>query len=66
MRQFYEAWGQIFINRQLTTAEIEPIVEYAFRDMTKPMGVATYKIATELPDEDKYILSDVEQLKQLL
>jgi predicted nuclease of restriction endonuclease-like (RecB) superfamily len=42
------------------------IVEYAFRDMTKPMGVATYKVATELPDEYKNILPDAEQLKQLL
>jgi len=42
------------------------IVEYAFRDFTKPMGVATYKTASELPEEYKNILPSIEQLKQLL
>ncbi len=50
----------------LCKSQKQNIVEYAFRDMTKPMGVATYKVATELPDEYKDILPDVEQLKQLL
>jgi len=42
------------------------IVEYAFRDTTKPMGVATYKIAKKLPPEYKNILPDAERLKELL
>ena len=50
----------------LCKSQKQNIVEYAFRDMTKPMGVATYKVATELPDEYKNILPDAEQLKQLL
>jgi predicted nuclease of restriction endonuclease-like (RecB) superfamily len=50
----------------LCKSQKQNIVEYAFRDMTKSMGVATYKIATELPDEYKNILPDAEQLKQLL
>ncbi len=50
----------------LCKSKKQNIVEYAFRDMTKPMGVATYKVATELPDEYKDILPDAEQLKQLL
>jgi predicted nuclease of restriction endonuclease-like (RecB) superfamily len=50
----------------LCKSQKQNIVEYAFRDMTKPMGVATYKIATELPDEYKNILPNAEQLKQLL
>lgn len=50
----------------LCKSQKQNIVEYAFRDMTKPMGVATYKVATELPDEYKDILPDAEQLKQLL
>jgi predicted nuclease of restriction endonuclease-like (RecB) superfamily len=50
----------------LCKSQKQNIVEYAFRDMTKPMGVATYKVAAELPDEYKNILPDVEQLKQLL
>jgi predicted nuclease of restriction endonuclease-like (RecB) superfamily len=50
----------------LCKSQKQNIVEYAFRDMTKPMGVATYKVATELPDEYKDILPNAEQLKQLL
>jgi len=42
------------------------IVEYAFRDMTKPMGVATYKTASKLPSKYKDILPDAERLKELL
>ncbi len=50
----------------LCKSQKQNIVEYAFRDMTKPMGVATYKVATELPDEYKDILPDAEQLRKLL
>lgn len=50
----------------LCKSQKQNIVEYTFRDMMKPMGVATYKVATELPDEYKNILPDAEQLKQLL
>lgn len=50
----------------LCKSQKQNIVEYAFRDMTKPMGIATYKVAKELPDEYKDILPDAEQLKQLL
>lgn len=50
----------------LCKSQKQNIVEYAFRDMTKPMGVATYKVASELPDEYKDILPNAEQLKQLL
>ena len=42
------------------------IVEFSFRDTSKPMGVATYKTATELPDEYKNILPDADKLKELL
>ncbi|MBL7996572.1 DUF1016 family protein [bacterium] len=42
------------------------IVEFAFRDTSKPMGVATYKTATELPAEYKNILPDADKLKKLL
>lgn len=41
-------------------------MEFAFRDTSKPMGVATYKIATELPAEYRNILPDAEELKTLL
>lgn len=36
----------------------------SFRDMYKPMGVATFK--AELPEEYKNILPNAEALKQLL
>jgi len=50
----------------LCKTQKQKTVEYAFRDLTKPMGVATYKTASELPDEYKNILPNAEQLKQLL
>ena len=42
------------------------IVEFAFRDTSKPMGVATYRTSRELPSEYKGILPDVETLKKLM
>ena len=42
------------------------IVEFSFRDMTKPMGVATYKTASKLPAKYRNVLPDAEQLKELL
>jgi len=42
------------------------IVEYAFRDTSKPMGVATYKTASKLPPKYKNVLPDAERLKELL
>ena len=42
------------------------VVEYAFRDTTKPMGVAVYQTASKLPPEYQNILPDAERLKELL
>ena len=42
------------------------IVEFAFRDTSKPMGVATFKTASKLPPKYKNILPDAERLKELL
>ena len=50
----------------LCKSQKQKTVEYAFRDMTKPMGVATYKTASELPPEYQNVLPDVERLKELL
>ena len=50
----------------LCKSQNDKVVEYAFKDTTKPMGVATYKTATELPPEYKDILPDAERLKELL
>ncbi len=41
-------------------------VEFCFRDMTKPMGVATYKTSKQLPKQYKNVLPDVETLKKLM
>ena len=42
------------------------IVEFAFRDTSKPMGVATYRTSRELPPEYKGILPDADTLKELM
>lgn len=41
-------------------------VEYAVRDYSKPMGVATYKTFQEMPVEYRNALPDPEELKKLL
>jgi len=42
------------------------VVEFAVRDYTKPMGVATYRTKNEMPDEWKNALPDVEDMRKLL
>lgn len=39
------------------------VVEYALRDMTKPIGVAEYKIGTSIPSKFKGSLPTVEELE---
>ncbi len=41
-------------------------VEYALRDTRKPMGVATYRAANELPEEYGEVLGGLEGLKELM
>ena len=41
-------------------------VEFVIRDYNKPMGVATYKTTSEMPEELRKALPDVETLKKLL
>jgi predicted nuclease of restriction endonuclease-like (RecB) superfamily len=50
----------------LCKSQKQSIVEYAFRDMSKPMGVATYQLSSELPEQYRDILPDAETLKKLL
>ena len=50
----------------LCRSQKQRVVEYAFRDTTKPMGVATYKTAGKLPSKYRNILPDAERLKELL
>jgi len=42
------------------------IVEYAVRDFTKPMGVATYKTSAELPEKMRKALPDIDELKNIM
>lgn len=44
----------------------EKKVEFSFRDMTKPMGVATYHSSEELPEQYRNILPSSEELQKLL
>lgn len=41
-------------------------VEYAVRDYDKPMGVATYKTASDMPERLRKALPDIEELRKLL
>jgi hypothetical protein len=41
-------------------------VEFAVRDYTKPMGVATYRTRNEMPEQWQKALPDVEDMKKLL
>jgi predicted nuclease of restriction endonuclease-like (RecB) superfamily len=42
------------------------IVEFAFRDTTKPMGVVTYKTYKDLPEQYKNVLPNIADLKRLM
>lgn len=41
-------------------------VDYVIRDYSKPMGVATYKTADDMPEKFRKALPDVEDLRRLL
>jgi len=42
------------------------IVEFAVRDYTKPMGVATYRTRNEMPEQWQKALPDLDDIKKLL
>lgn len=44
----------------------DKVVEFAFRDYNKAMGVATFKTSRQIPDKYKGLLPDVNELKKLL
>ncbi|MDR1671706.1 MAG: PDDEXK nuclease domain-containing protein [Alistipes sp.] len=50
----------------LCKSQSEEKVEFAFRDTSKPMGVATYRMAKELPPEYRGILPDADKLREVL
>ena len=41
-------------------------VDYVIRDYSKPMGVATYKTSSDMSEELRKALPDIEELKRLL
>ena len=43
----------------------DAIVEFAFQGMENPIGVATYKISTEMPEGLKKVLPNIDALKKL-
>lgn len=44
----------------------KPYVEYAIRDYNKPLGVATYKTADEMPENLKRALPPIDELRRRL
>ena len=44
----------------------EKTVEYAFQQISNPMGVAVYQLSKELPQHLKNVLPDAQTLQQLL
>jgi len=42
------------------------IVEFAVRDYTKPMGVATYKTSKDMPEQLQKALPDIDDMRKLL
>ena len=40
--------------------------EYVIQDYDKPMGVATYRSAEDMPEKLRKALPDIEKLKELL
>jgi len=50
----------------LCRSKSDKVVEFAFRDTTKPMGVVTYKTARELPAEYKDVLPSEEDFRKLM
>jgi hypothetical protein len=41
-------------------------VEFMIRDYSKPMGVATYKTADDMPKKIRKALPDIDELKRLI
>jgi predicted nuclease of restriction endonuclease-like (RecB) superfamily len=50
----------------LCKSQKEKLVEFAFKDISKPMGVATYNLSKELPPEYRGILPDADRLMKVL
>ncbi|MEX2139710.1 MAG: PDDEXK nuclease domain-containing protein [Pirellulales bacterium] len=58
------AWSHNFVI--LCKEKRRTIVEYALRDASKPIGVATYRVVKKLPKELRGELPSPEQISALL
>ena len=62
MRTFYEQW-QPLVNRQPMADEFDRmVVEVAISDYTKPMGVATFQLGKNAPEDLTRVLPPAEEL----
>jgi predicted nuclease of restriction endonuclease-like (RecB) superfamily len=50
----------------LCKEKTDKVVEFAFRDYNKAMGVAIFKTSRQIPDKYKGLLPDTDELKKLL
>ena len=50
----------------LCKEKTDKIVEFAFRDYNKAMGVATFRTSRQIPDKYKGLLPDINELKKFL
>ena len=50
----------------LCRSKVGVVAEYALRDMTKPIGLAEYKLNESLPDDIKTALPTIEQIEEEL
>ena len=51
------------VKKSLCKSKDNLIVEYALRDMNKPIGVSEYKLTPKLPEELKDTLPSIEEIK---
>jgi len=68
MRQWFQIWSVVPANGQHLVAQItwgqnNTVVEYALKDIHKPMGVSEYTITRNLPDELKSSLPSIEEIE---
>jgi len=75
MRKFYENWSALDCNSASALADISSVatksanrdyVEFMIRDYSKPMGVATYITADEMPEHLRKALPSKEEFVKLM
>ena len=60
-------WSKnVLIGIVLCKSKDRLIVEYALRDATKPIGVATYKVVRQLPSKFRAELPAPKEIRQLM